>query len=179
MSTQIESKAEVSGSNNEWAKPIWRSIWNLSNWPRIKITMWKIVNDILPTRCNIRKKGVDSTRYVSCAGLRKKPQSMCFGFAKSQRQVWTHFLPNLLGLFSGSRDQLEPMDCWGRMIRSLNKQEINSAAKIMWSMWNTRNQSLQKGIKPEFSQIHRTISNLLDELEGSEGTNLKNRSMES
>lgn len=63
------------GSQSDPCKVVnlWKSLWQADPIPRAKVCGWKIINDIIPTKVNIKKKGIDLNFFCSLCG--KKPES--------------------------------------------------------------------------------------------------------
>lgn len=60
LAKRLSVKGEASGSNDAISKALWKSIWKATCIPRAKITVWKILNDAIPSKLNIAKRGINS-----------------------------------------------------------------------------------------------------------------------
>lgn len=59
LAMDIKSKEKATQSDRSKTTKEWKSLWNSWILPRTKICTWKIVNDIIPCKANILKKGID------------------------------------------------------------------------------------------------------------------------
>lgn len=56
LALEATGEAEASSSCKNKIKKSWKSLWNIQTIPRAKSCVWKILNDIVPTRSNLIKK---------------------------------------------------------------------------------------------------------------------------
>lgn len=63
LAISLNSSDKTSPTNSSHIKRFWKRIWNLDV-PRVKINAWKIIKDIIPTKENIQKKGIDLNHFV-------------------------------------------------------------------------------------------------------------------
>lgn len=55
LACHLDSKVEASGSDSAASQRFWNSIWNIDVRPKVKITVWRAINNALPTFENIKK----------------------------------------------------------------------------------------------------------------------------
>lgn len=52
---------------------VWPAIWNAQVWPKYKAFMWKMANDVLPTKDNLRRRGLQlSPLCPSCQSVESR-----------------------------------------------------------------------------------------------------------
>lgn len=69
LAVNLRNVSSASGFDSLRLKPLWKSIWKLNVPPRVKMTVWKFINDILPTSSNILKRGTSTNPF--CLFCRK------------------------------------------------------------------------------------------------------------
>lgn len=104
LASQLGNQDNASGSDGAKEKRIWKSTWSLECQLRVKITVWKIVKNTLPTIENIEKRGVHSNELCFSCREKKEDEEHTFWRCKVSRRIWGMFIPNLTQLFSMCRD---------------------------------------------------------------------------
>lgn len=103
--------------------------------------MWKIINNIIPNKVNIRKKGIDLNPLCTICGKKLEPSCHLIWDCKISKEVWRTFIPNSSPLFSLCKDNWSAMDHWNWMVDKLNREDLSKGVIIMWAIWNHRNKS--------------------------------------
>lgn len=57
--SNIAAMKEGSSSDGSISKKLWKNMWSLKIIPRAKISVWKILNDYIPSKFSLIKKGID------------------------------------------------------------------------------------------------------------------------
>lgn len=53
------SREDGSFSNLGFSSDVWHRVWKLDTPPKIKDLMWRALKNVVPTKINLRSKGVD------------------------------------------------------------------------------------------------------------------------
>lgn len=77
---------EASDSSSE--EVVWKTLWKLDVPPKIKMFGWKVCCNILPTKCNLRSRGLDIEAV--CPVCRKENETMlhCLRDCKPSKKFW-------------------------------------------------------------------------------------------
>lgn len=86
LTSVTTDKDKASPSNCGQAEAPWKSLWSLNIFPRAKISMWKIINNAIPTNSNIAIRGISTNLgCFLCGGAWSQPNTYSGGVS---------FLPN-------------------------------------------------------------------------------------
>lgn len=91
---------EPSLSDKSKSDNIWKSIWNSRVVPKMKTCSLKIVNDIIPSKANILKKGVDLNPICFLCGKKIESTAHLIWGCKSIDWIWRIHIPKTADLFS-------------------------------------------------------------------------------
>lgn len=134
--------------------------------PRIKISVWRALNDIIPTKINLNKHGIVTNPL--CCFCRKNVETTTHILwqCKFSLKIWEIFFPDLVHLISGCRREGTPQDLWNLSIKNLNKEETGKAAIIIWNLWSYQNKQVIEGdpkanIEGVLISINKTIGEQL------------------
>lgn len=86
LAKNLSSRDNPSGSNNSKSKAIWKSIWKAKCSSRAKIVVWKIINNIIPTKINIINKGIDANNLCCLCRANQGTITHVFGHVSSLRR---------------------------------------------------------------------------------------------
>lgn len=71
---------EASGSDNARTKAFWRNFWKMNIIPRAKISVWRVLNNLTPSKMNLIAKGIDANpRLRSVQEQRRDHKSLSLG----------------------------------------------------------------------------------------------------
>lgn len=132
LAVSLDLEKMASCSNEHDSKMFWRKLWGLRIVPRAKICLWKVLNDIIPTKVNLVKKGIDT--FPLCSFCRKKPDSATHIFwqCKVTKGIWSYFIPCSDKFLSVCRLDWTVVDYWNIMILYLSEDDLNATAIIIW-----------------------------------------------
>uniref|UniRef100_A0A0A8ZJV0 Reverse transcriptase zinc-binding domain-containing protein n=1 Tax=Arundo donax TaxID=35708 RepID=A0A0A8ZJV0_ARUDO len=114
----------------------WQKLWRLSCPPKIKQFLWRLAHDILPTRMNIRRRGMDvDTRCPVCMRF-DEDGCHCFLKCKFARHCWQDMnLDHIQLILAG----LESAEQVLHHILGLEEIEQIKICVLMWVWWEERN----------------------------------------
>lgn len=98
----IETRDIHEGSQSDKNKmnTFWKSIWDSGVLPKIKIYLWKIINNVIPTNANILQKGVDLNPLCFFSQKEFETTSHIIWGCKVSKRIWESFIPNSLIIFN-------------------------------------------------------------------------------
>lgn len=127
----------------------WRNlVWNLTVPPKVRIFLWKALQDFLPTQCNLKsRKILDQIWCFRCSVAKEDCFHTLVGF-RFAKKVWT------LASFSSvlKINQHASFSCFVQSaIESLNRTDVKLLSVVSWSIWEARNNLLhsKKFERPE------------------------------
>ncbi|MDV3193925.1 MAG: hypothetical protein Q8835_02560, partial [Sweet potato little leaf phytoplasma] len=149
MQSQNQSMASVSNYCHQ--NSLWKSFWKTPIPSKVKLCGWKIYKDILPTKGNLYRRGIDLNTLCLMCRDRKETTSHLFWECKATKGLWPkYFHPSDLLCLNGRKDW-EAMDylesIWKKSDSGDSKTEKMSKSLILcWLIWNYRNSILLAGV---------------------------------
>lgn len=131
-----------SSSNCSSSKEFWKKLWDINIRPRAKICVWRVLNDLIPTKSNLIKRGMSVDPICVFCRCKEESSSYVVWQCKFSKPIWLNFLPNLRPLFSVCREEWRPIYWWKGMIDTLLEEERKWAVVIIWEIWSYRNRIL-------------------------------------
>lgn len=123
-------------SSSEEGKSSWSLIWYLQIPEKVKIFMWRVANNMLPTTENLWKKIVLQTPWCQrCRSYEKSTFHSLFE-CKASRKIWklTSFANEMKTL--KCRDVLSLLSA---VAEQRSKTEMELIVALCWSIWHSRN----------------------------------------
>lgn len=74
----FEAQAATTFNSNRQSNR-WKHFWKTNVGPKIKIACWKIVQDIIPLKCNLRRKGILTDNVCSFVRITRSLRYTCSG----------------------------------------------------------------------------------------------------
>lgn len=93
MALSRSSSNEASVSDFGKIRRCWEGLWNSKVYPRAKICVWKILNNILPTSPNLQRLGIDSNPLCVLCRKYQESSNHLFWDCKVSKQIWLSFIP--------------------------------------------------------------------------------------
>ncbi|KAM6576935.1 hypothetical protein CsatB_028772 [Cannabis sativa] len=140
LENSLEEQLCSSTSNNhsDW----WKFFWNLVLPPKIRIFVWKVLHNILPTAAALFKKKVLTSAECSLCALSWESIGHALFGCKHAKVIWktSKFrldLSKAQNMFNG--DYLHSLST------ILNQQDFELLLCIMWGIWTDRNKVVYGG----------------------------------
>lgn len=146
--------SQNSPSSSSENTKLWKKIWNLHTIPRHKTILWRILNNSIPLRSELGKRG------VLCSPLCPR----CETKIETTDHIFMH-CPNISKIWFRSNLNLKILDLpipsfrdWlMHSILTLKEDTIIQIASITYNIWQARNQSIYEHMyKPEADIIQRS-----------------------
>jgi hypothetical protein len=115
---------------------MWKKIWSLKLPGKIKIFLWRLLHNSLPTRRNIKRKHVElDTVYPMCYRADEDGGHL-FLKCKKVKQVWRGLLMEDIRLsLVEAPNPLVMMES----IPALSREKLYLSCILMWDWWTSRN----------------------------------------
>lgn len=160
MHSQGQTTASVSNSSQQVSLP-----------NKIKICGWKIYKDILPTKDNLYKRGIDLNTVCSLCRDRRETTSHLFWECKTTKGLWPkYFHPTDLVCLNdrknwAAKDYLE--NVWKKS--ESEESETNKMSKsliLCWQIWDYRNKLIHNKTRSDPTMLQSHIDKYMEELQG-------------
>lgn len=136
--TQSNHNTSSQQSSNDSTR-VWKNLWKLKVLPRTKVCVWKIIQDIIPTKNNIAQKGVDLNPICCVCKKKRETTTHLMWECKIPKEGWSKFIPNSYKLFSVCMPTWTTEDYWWWTEDNFSPKELAIGAIILWKTWTLRN----------------------------------------
>ncbi|KAK2395425.1 hypothetical protein QL285_057163 [Trifolium repens] len=150
-------------SDTTYQNKIWSRIWKIHTIPRHQTLLWRILNDTVPVRCELFKKGVHCSIICPRCNLREETITHTFGECSRITKVWFGSKLNI-NLSQGSSLSFKD---WLRYAISNIQDDytISYIASIIYNIWQARNQHIYDGIDVNEEDIINKAQKCLTEFQ--------------
>lgn len=138
----VNSSASSSTNGSAYEK-LWKHLWKAHIHPKVKNFTWKVCHDILPTKVNLRRKGVGVEMECGVCQGEEETAAHVLLSCPFARAVW-FISPSGLRSVGTMRRQLKD---WLLSVLEMKKVDFELACMIMWGIWKERNSWVWKGFK--------------------------------
>ena len=156
---QRKVNREQGPSNSGMMESIWKKVWGLDTIPRHKMLLWRILNNALPVRDNLQRKGINCS--LLCPRCEAGIETINHLFSSC-----VHTKQELFGSQIGIKMQHDfntSFKDW--LLNFIDKHEkttIIDLATLLYSIWHARKQKVFENIEvPGEMVIHRACNNIL------------------
>ncbi|XP_027170518.1 uncharacterized protein LOC113774181 [Coffea eugenioides] len=172
--SQKDIQEEVSTSWEQQNNKMWKVMWRLKIKHKLKIFLWKCLNNALPVREIIHGRTKVGDPFCRRCGEGRETVEHTLLNCREAKQIW-QFAPIQ---WEGTQEYHGCFKRWWTAItearyRALGSQHLALTVNILWQIWKARNDWEFKG---EYHQPWRTIKKAQEEwLEFEEATNKETR----
>ncbi|KAM7272750.1 hypothetical protein ACFE04_027413 [Oxalis oulophora] len=110
----------------------WQKLWGLSIPPKIKNFLWRVIHDVLPSKCRLAQKGVSLDPMCTFCPEPEDTLHVLL-LCDRARAVWS-----LWGLFD-----LVPLNSIHEMLLNVVQSVVSSKLEefcfLLWMLWSSRN----------------------------------------
>lgn len=144
----LNSKIDGIASSSNSMEKVWNSLWKLKIPSKIKLFCWKALNNTLPTKLNLLKRGIASDLYCPICGNEVESTDHILFQCCRAKEIWeiTFNRVFLETNFNGSF-----VDRWLKIVESCSSSELGLVAVTCWSIWNDRNKTCHEESIPSIS----------------------------
>ena len=137
--TLREEQANRTTSNSAsptTANPIWKKIWSLKLPGKIKVFLWRLSHNSLPTRMNIKRKCIDLDTRCPMCNRADEDGGHLFLKCKLVKHVWRSLLVEDIRIML-----LNAQDAMGvlEIIMGLTSMKRDLVLILLWDWWSARN----------------------------------------
>lgn len=154
----MKSKMDgISSSSNPMSK-IWNSLWNLKNPPKTKHFCWKALNNTLPTKVNLKYRGIDTSLVCpSCSNYVETTDHILFQ-CDHAKEIWKRTFDRVYldTHFNGSFG-----DRWEKICSSCSPSELGLVVVACWAIWTDRNKRVHDESIPSVEVRSKWIAEYL------------------
>lgn len=141
----------------------WIDLWHLAVPPKVKNFLWRACRGVIPTRDNLRARGVEELEFAWCENAAESICHVLVTCPKSE-STWRS-----LKLWNGIVHQIQVADtfCYVffHVLSSLQTEDRRTWAMTLWSLWRSRNQKIWEGVDERPVTIVLRGKTLLEEWE--------------
>ncbi|KAK1380976.1 hypothetical protein POM88_027720 [Heracleum sosnowskyi] len=107
--------------------------------PKVKNLIWRPLSHCLPTLAALYHRHVQINVFCPLCSSNVEDEYHVFVACSVAKSVWSMLnVADLSSLFVSS------FEFWNYIIRNKNKEDINMAAMLFWTLWNNRNLKVWK-----------------------------------
>ncbi|CAJ2628079.1 unnamed protein product [Trifolium pratense] len=123
----------------------WNLIWKLKAPPRVKNLLWRICRRCVPTRVNLRSRGVNCITVCSLCNDHDEDSRHVFFDCPSSRNVWSmcsfgnKIIAALHNNYAASNLIFD-------LLQQLSNEDASLMACVIWSIWKQRNNRIWKNV---------------------------------
>jgi hypothetical protein len=140
LERRVRDRGEGSNPSNQCG--IWKFIWKLNVSNPTKVFLWRACSDILPTRVNLRKRGVlDDDQCMLCG---REPETVIHALweCPASQDVWGLCDIRTQKMSSTCRDVILLME---RLVERCCSDGMEIYVVVVRSIWNRRNTVVHGG----------------------------------
>jgi ribonuclease HI len=139
MSLKAHKRGVASSSGTiQEIDPLWKQLWRMKLPGKVKIFLWRLARNSLPTRMNISRKKIElDTRCPMCYRMNEDGGHL-FLKCKKAKHVWRAlFLEDVRVSILEAQDPMEVL----RRVLALPGKRRNMTLLLLWNWWTTRNKA--------------------------------------
>ncbi|KAL9691791.1 hypothetical protein QQ045_012217 [Rhodiola kirilowii] len=130
--------ANVQGESSDLdsKRLFWRRFWRVKVQPKVKIFMWRLFHNVLPTADNLLRRGCQTNSWCQVCG--KHPESICHVLLNCDWacELWRSLLQEKGDWCEGCRD---PANWVWEIVKSLPLSDIPEIFNGAYAVWMNRN----------------------------------------
>lgn len=130
----------------------WKWLWNLNMPPKVRLFLWKLCLNGIPTKSCLIEKGFNTNPACYLCG--ETEESATHMFLECNWAKWGWFL-SPLGFNSQFKERRLIGDWLMERARKESRDTLNIIASVLWSIWATRNDFYFKGRELNFLAASR------------------------
>ncbi|XP_012851712.1 PREDICTED: uncharacterized protein LOC105971405 [Erythranthe guttata] len=137
--TMVSRRRNESGSYSGVQQQNWKYIWQLPIPPKIRMFLWRLKSNIIPTNAELFRRKISSSPLCSTCHIEKETPLHVILKCRGMEKVWR----------SHPFDTLESHNYssiwnWTRKLKqSLDEENFNIAMVVAWKAWDNRNRAMK------------------------------------
>ncbi|XP_060965389.1 uncharacterized protein LOC133034343 [Cannabis sativa] len=119
----------------------WRMLWSLQIPPRMKLFSWRVCNNWLPAKTNLKHRGMDINTCYDICGRYEETLTHALWNCEKVRGTWKlcSWYKNCSRLGAGSM-----FDVLMAIKQTNTRNDFKDTIKVMWAIWENRNRKWQQ-----------------------------------
>ncbi|KAK6148918.1 hypothetical protein DH2020_016443 [Rehmannia glutinosa] len=144
-------------ASSSTGNPAWKKLWDLRVLPKIKQFLWRVCTDSLPTKDNLRRRGLDIDPVCFICGEGIETSSHIFLKCREVQTIW-YTSPLRMDLSITSFESPKNL-IWCAMIK-YPTDYVEYLACLAWRIWNERNDVYMKEGVFNVERVIRTANKI-------------------
>uniref|UniRef100_A0A803NQ77 CCHC-type domain-containing protein n=1 Tax=Cannabis sativa TaxID=3483 RepID=A0A803NQ77_CANSA len=143
LAASLETQHEHSSSstNRQW----WNRMWSLRLPKKLKIFLWRFINEALPTAVNLAHRKISSSNACSLCQCSWVTSGHAIFRCKRAKAVWQQFQYKI---YMPNMGNAKGYDIFSYIAAAHNDLELEQIVCLMWNIWSERNKETH-GSKPK------------------------------
>ncbi|KAF7828452.1 reverse transcriptase [Senna tora] len=140
---------QVSSSSDSEDTRLWRVIWNAKTQPKVKMFLWKVCKNAIPTRANLAKRRMNVDRECMNCHHHLESTEHCLIECPFAKAVWfgSRFHWNFCNVNINSvRQWIEDILNDILKVSRDSERDIAEFFYLLWFIWKTRNERVFEGL---------------------------------
>ncbi|CAN1125061.1 Putative ribonuclease H protein At1g65750 [Linum perenne] len=140
----------------------WTKIWDLHTPPKMRIMVWRLVSEIVPSRATLRRRHIDVPDECAICGADSETYDHLFRDCQFAKDCWRN--ARLERLIQSTNTQQQNFHEWlTDLLNTGSPKQLEQMAAILWSVWREQNWRVwQNESKPSFVVARLAIEGLTD-----------------
>ena len=142
-------------------KPGWRIFWTAKTIIRVKLFIWRLINEVIPTGSILHRKGLDANLCCKVCGQQGDTLRHVFLDCIHSKVVWRLCAYEIITVWGSLWDETE---MWDRFLKWLQSKElVETWMYVTWLLWYNRNQCVHRLSCRILAEITRNAFRMKDD----------------
>jgi len=147
-------------SSSSSSRDLWKLLWQLKIPRSVQLFLWRLCNDILPTKEKLWKRRIVENPLCPCCGVEVESSIHAVWLCVAAKSVWSECSPRIHKCVSDASDFLT---LFGILEERLEREELEFAAMVTQRIWFRRNRFVFDGIFTHPSSLIKSAKESLEE----------------
>nr|XP_023875263.1 uncharacterized protein LOC111987752 [Quercus suber] len=159
----VETSNEGESSFGDSQSLLWKKVWHLNLLEKIRIFAWRACMNALPTKQNLRVRGVNTDDSCPLCGQGPENTMHALFNCDCSKLVWNFWVGRLVFLDGRA---LDVIDVALHVIRLGNPMDLETLFVTAWYIWFSRNQFVHESLSTPPGQIWDSALRLAKDFKG-------------
>lgn len=133
----MSSKSAEPSAGQEGADKWWNFLWRAKIPNKVKLNMWRMFHNILPSNVNLHKKKIDVNHMCLICGIKNEDVSHTIFRCRRANELWSVILPQVRLFDSGGR--IKALEILISAV-GLSMEDFEMFCMTCWALWSDRNE---------------------------------------
>ena len=139
---------------------LWKRIWQLKIPPKIRIFLWKVCVNALPTMSNLRKRGVSTDGLCPVCGLEEETILHALCRCMAVKEFWRLWKDCQIDF---GAESLDFSDIALKVLAAGNLKDLEILFVVAWAIWHNKNIRVFESVCQGADQIWNSAVNLISD----------------